>query len=113
MQEADACYEWKKSDVEKFLSKRAGFRYVIPELHDLPFGSDPIQAVAENIAGQVLPDELEGLITTTSEYQVPREIDVVLLMGASKALGRDLTHDEKKRVRISFVDALRIPPVES
>lgn len=108
VQEADASYEWKKPDLEKFLSRRAGFRFVAPDKESIPAGSEPLEAVADAVAAQVPPEELEAVITTTSQYQLPKEIDIPLLVGASNVLGRDLMHDEKKRLRAAFVNSVKM-----
>jgi hypothetical protein len=105
-QEADTIHEWHKTDVAKFLSK-AEHRLIAPQPGDLPKGVDPLQAVAEAVASQILPDELEAIVATATEHQLPRDVDRVLLIGASRALAAELTGDQKQRVRVAFITACR------
>lgn len=106
IQEADTISEWHKSDVEKFLS-RAEHRLVAPQPTDLPEGAEPLRAVAEDIARQLSPEELNAIVTSASEHQLPRDIDRVLLVGASSALGAKLSGEERKIVRAAFMTACR------
>ncbi len=74
LQEADTVHEWHKADIAKFLSK-AEYRLIAPQPTELPKGTDPLQAVAEFVAGQISLEELDAMATGAGEHQLPREFD--------------------------------------
>ena len=105
-QEADTIHEWRKSDVAKFLSK-AEHRLVAPHPEDLAKGAEPLAAVAEAVAYQISSEELQAILATASEHQLPREIDRILLIGVSRAIGTELSGEQRQQVRAAFIAACR------
>ncbi len=105
-QEADTMHEWRRSDVAKFLSK-AERRLSAPQPDDLPKGTEPLAAVAEAVAHQISTEELQAILAAASEHQLPREIDRVLLIGASRAVGTELSGEQRQQVRAAFMAACR------
>lgn len=121
LQEADTTHEWDDTTVSKFLScqpRPVELAAALPiEEVDVDLvgamGPNPDVDLLDNLAGSVAESiqatEIEAILEVYEQtHLLPRDIDVRLLTGSRSRLGRDLDPDEKRRLRMAFVDASRL-----
>lgn len=112
-QEADATYEWTRSDLESFLNHSPS-EVPEPPSVERPRDSrksidsaDPVEKIAKDVAATVPFTEVAALVENIRETNMrPEEIDRRLLVKSGQALGKFLDPSEKRKVRNAFLDAL-------
>jgi uncharacterized LabA/DUF88 family protein len=107
LQEADTASLWPRGEVAKFLSTDAISKSNVPEAGEAGFGQK-LDEIAESLAASLDTDQLRLF----AEYRrknsgIPPEYDGKLLAKGRALLERDLSNDEKKRMRARFVDKLQ------
>ena len=112
-QEADATYEWTRSDIESFLRRSSSDVPEPPSVErppDAGESADPadiLGRIAKEVAATIPLTEVPTLIENIRETNMrPRTIDAPLLAKSRFALGQDLDSSQKQTVRNAFLDAL-------
>jgi uncharacterized LabA/DUF88 family protein len=118
VQEADNIREINAAEVQSFLKRAPSQPFAtaplqspaIPAQETGPRAAIPttIEAVAERIAGELNPEEMEAVLKDSVGGSVPSQIDRRLLVAGTQATGgAQLTSQQKRRVREAFLDACR------
>ena len=112
-QEADATYEWTRSDIDSFLGRSSSDVPEPPSVErppDAGESADPadiLGRIAKEVAATIPLTEVPTLIENIRETNMrPRMIDATLLAKSRFALGQDLDSSQKQTVRNAFLDAL-------
>ena len=127
LQEADTTSEWDAATVSKFLSLRsvpapglatptvvgkplAGTRppaiLVVPAV---PAEAARLLAVAKDFADNLVEGDIKSLVSYwTTQKGVPPEFDGRLLAKSRAAIGRDLDIDERRFIRLQFVEVVTL-----
>ena len=112
-QEADATYEWARSDLDSFLRRSSSGVPEIPSVErppDAGESNDPaatLERVAKEVAATIPLTEVATLMENIRETNTrPRSIDAPLLAKSRFVLGQDLDSSQKQTVRNAFLDAL-------
>ncbi len=114
VQEADSVRELTAAEVQTFL-KCAPAQAVspsavlpVPSNAARPATPTTLDGVAERIAGELIPEEMEAVLKDSVGGSVPSQIDRRLLVAGAQATGGvALTPEQKRRVRMAFLDACR------
>ena len=111
--EADATYEWARSDLESFLGHSSSDVPPSPPVERPPDAGEPadpadiLGRIAKEMAVTIPLTEAPTLIENIRETNTrPRPIDAPLLAKSRSALGHDLDSSQKQTVRNAFLDAL-------
>lgn len=117
VQEADSVHELSRVEVQSFLRRAAHAPSSLtptaptitsstePPSTTLP---SPLDVAALRIAGEMNAEETKAILIESVGGSVPSQIDRRLLVAGSQALGGvQLTPEQKRRVRIAFLDACR------
>jgi hypothetical protein len=105
VQEADSVRELKKDEVSAFLSRAAPRPQRSPSIPaDL---SNPFGSVAEQIAVQLSNEEVDAILKESTGGSVPAELDRRLLREGSEIAKAQLTGEQKRFLRTTFLDACR------
>ena len=105
VQEADSVRELKKDDVSAFLSRATPWPQTLPMT---PTGSNnPLASVAEQIANQLTDEEVDAILKDSSGNSVPKEIDGRMLREGFNVAKTNLTPEQKRFLRKTFLDACR------
>lgn len=112
-QEADATYEWARSDIESFLRSSSLDLPETPSVELPPDGgehadpADILGRIAKEVVVTITLTEVPTLLQNIRETNTrPRPIDALLLAKSRSALGQDLDSSQKQTVRNAFLDAL-------
>ena len=119
LQEADSTHEWDASDLAAFIQCRAetasmsavggdgvGRPLAAAVLAEPSAVSDPVLAVATEVANEVPTEELVSLIASyRATRQIPRPQDGRLLGKSRTATGAELDSNQKNTVRRAFIAA--------
>lgn len=108
VQEADTTHEWNRERIAGFLTcKTQPVTASPPELKP-PDSDEPLDAVASWLVASLDRAELLALTSAfEASRQVPKDLDARLLTGGRTAIGRDLSSQEKKRLRNTFIELCR------
>lgn len=115
VQEADSVREITISEVQSFLTHAPSLTApalvspgAVPSTTSMPVRSTTFEDVAERIAGELDPEEMEAVLRDSVGGLVPSQIDRRLLVAGTQATGgAQLTPEQKRRVRAAFLDACR------
>lgn len=115
VQEADSVRELTVAEVQSFLSRAStpAHASIAPSLgqpSSAVFGVTPatLEAAAQRIAAELNDEEMEAVLNESVGGSVPSQVDRRLLVAGSQALGgAQLTPQQKRSVRVAFLDACR------
>lgn len=114
VQEADSVRELTAAEVQTFLKRAPGPAVSpspvvpVPSNAARPATPTTLEGVAERIAGELSPEEMEAVLKDSVGGSVPSQIDRRLLVAGTQATGGvALTPEQKRRVRTAFLDACR------
>jgi uncharacterized LabA/DUF88 family protein len=123
-QEVDTVHEISRADVAKFLTILDQAQLVkLPDVMPVELESEAKPAIAlgtegefERVVGEATervllrmdPEQIRVMVDTVRQsHPIPTEQDRHLLGTCRALLGRNLTPDERQRMRVIFVDAMR------
>lgn len=100
-QEADTTLEWRKGDVEQFLSCQ-----IVDNSNLAVEAIGSLEQIAEELAASLSDDEKNAVSQSAKDGQVPAGIDGKLLVMGAKALQVDrLLSKQKRKLRTAFLTA--------
>ncbi len=106
VQEADSVHELSREKVGAFLTHAAP--RASSASSSFPASVSPLDAVAEQIAGQLTVEEIDAILNESAGNSVPADVDRLLLTKGFQRIGTQLTSDQKRHIRTTFLDKCRL-----